>query len=79
MEEQVHVSGSPFTMFDAVEDFLHPPGALAARSALPAGLVVVELREDIRRLHDAHTIVEHYHAGQSRPWSQLVAENWRHR
>ena len=46
-------------MHHAPEDVGEPPGALAARRALAAALVAVELRQAPRRAHDAAGVVHH--------------------
>ena len=45
------------------EDLHHPARALAARRALPARLVHVELRDAQAELHHAAAVVDHDHAG----------------
>src|SRR5512139_2968022 len=41
--EQIHVLRSPLAMFDAMDDAVHPAGAFAARRALAARFLEVEI------------------------------------
>ena len=50
----------------------HPARALAARRALPARLVLVELVDAERELHHAAALVEHDHAAEPKPCSSCA-------
>ena len=46
----------PFARADALDDVVHPGGALATRRALPAGFVAVEAREHVQHAHHARAL-----------------------
>src|SRR5690606_5205621 len=58
VHERVEVLERALAVLDAVQHELHPVGALAARRALAAGLVRVELRPPRDRAHHARRLVE---------------------
>ncbi len=61
LRQQRHVLGASVAVLDAAQDPLGPPRALAARRALAAGLVRVELEQPARGLDDAVRLI-HDHA-----------------
>src|SRR5215207_8492559 len=58
VEEQVEIPLRRRPGLDRVQDLHHPPRALAARRALAAALVHVELRDAEPELHDAAAVVD---------------------
>src|SRR6187200_3082733 len=64
-EEQVEVGLRCTPVLDLLEDLRHPPRADTARCALPAGLVLVELRHADAELHHAAAVVDDDDAGRS--------------
>src|SRR5215831_18609813 len=62
VQQQINVARTAFTVFDAMQNLRHPSSALTARAALATGLIVVELGQDIGRLHDAHGVIQDHHA-----------------
>src|SRR5438105_5438351 len=57
--EQLQVALRAVTLFDARQQLHEPARALAARCALPARLVHIELRRAQRELHHAAAVVDH--------------------
>src|SRR5262245_60370389 len=64
-EQQVEVGLRAATVLDLLEDLRHPLRSDAARRALPARLVLVELRDANPELHHAAAVVDHDHAGRA--------------
>jgi hypothetical protein len=58
VEQLVDVLLGALAVLEPSGDLLEPPGALAARGALAAGLVLVEVGPPVDRAHDAHGLVE---------------------
>src|SRR5262252_3653241 len=69
--EHVEVLATPGAMLDAVDHPPQPSGALAARRALPAGFLEVEVREAQQALHHAARIVDHDHRAGTQHRSRL--------
>ena len=61
-EEQVEIGLRPAAVLDLLEDLRHPARSHAARRALPARLVLVELRDADPELHHAAAVVDDDHA-----------------
>src|SRR5512142_419801 len=59
LQQLVDVAGHAVTVLDLLAEPLHPRGALAARRALPAALVGVELRDPPQRADHAGRVVHH--------------------
>src|SRR5258707_3422665 len=59
VQQQVEVLLRGAPVLELAEDRRQPAGAFAARCALAARLVLVELREPDAELHDAAAIVQH--------------------
>src|SRR5579862_967308 len=58
VREQVDVAGRRGTVLDSLEELQHPARSLAARRALAARFVQVELRRPDRELHHATAVVD---------------------
>ena len=63
--QQVDVFRSAFSTLDALQQFIEPVAALAARRALPARLVAVEVQQVHRQPHHADTVVHHDEPGRA--------------
>src|ERR1017187_5724503 len=64
--QQVHILGAAVAVFDAMEHFLHPQRAFAARRALAARLMRIELRDVERALDDIDRVIQHNHPARAR-------------
>ena len=75
-DQQVDVAHLPFAALDPGEDLEQPVAALAARRALAARLVLVEMQQVARRPHHAGRLVHHDDAGRAehRPRLRHVVE-----
>ena len=67
-------SASP--VLDLVQQLHHPARALAARRALPARLVHVELRDAQAELHHAAAVVDHDHPAEPIIEPAAASESW---
>ena len=61
--QQIEIAHLPFATLDPGQNLVEPVGAFAARRALAARLVPVEVQEVLRQPHHAGRIVEHDDAG----------------
>ena len=64
-DEQVHVGLCAAAVLDLLEDLGQPLRPDSARRALPARLVLVELRHPHGELHHAAAVVDHDHGGRA--------------
>ena len=70
-DQQIDVAHLPFAVLDARQDLVEPVAALAARRALAARLVLVEVEQVLRRPHHAGGLVHHDDAGRAQHRSRL--------
>jgi hypothetical protein len=61
VQQEIELALLRLARLDLLEQVDHPPGPLAARRALPARLVLVELRDPEAELHHAAAVVQHDH------------------
>src|SRR3569833_2486204 len=57
--EQFQVFGPTLAVFDAVDLLVYPAGSFAARRALAAGFLEVEIGQSFQRAYHAHRFVHH--------------------
>mmetsp|Transcript_8692 Transcript_8692/g.31830 ORF Transcript_8692/g.31830 Transcript_8692/m.31830 type:complete len:389 (-) Transcript_8692:993-2159(-) len=65
--KHVDLLQSRVPLLHAFHDVVEPPGALAARRALPARLVLVKVRQPRDRVDDVRGLVHHDHRGGPQP------------
>src|SRR4029079_15598844 len=59
LRQQIEILGAALAVLDAVHHAPQPPGAFAARCALAARLLVIEIRQPQQALHHAPRVVQH--------------------
>ena len=70
-DQQVDVAHLPFAALDPGQDLVQPVAPFAARRALAARLVLVEVQQVLRRPHHAGRLVHHDDAGRAEHRSRL--------
>src|SRR5262245_59971578 len=77
-EQHREVLGAALAALDALDDLVHPAGALTALRALPARLVAEEPRDHARGAHHAGRVVHDHDAARAEHGLALAQELVRH-